>query len=832
MDGTFDTPAPSSSSSLVLIIIGILLAIALVMALVVFLKKRAFAQRKQLLNLGARKIILPKQAEDADKRDPKELIALMEPVFASIQHVAVEGWWKTLWEGQPTFSFELVAHHGEIFFYILAPKEYLQQLERQIHAQYPAAHIEPAKDYDIFLEGGGASAVSALELMKAPIFPIRTFKTLENDPLNAITNTLSKIGTGQAAIQFIVQPAPQSWQKQIEDALQNVQQGKPFEHKKEGMTGKVGDFAKDVGQSAFGKQLSEQENEAQNATKGNIRLTAMQEQQAKLLVEKGSKVALSVQVRVIARAETDGEAKAQVQTMLSSFSQFYTPESNGLKETHAGEKTLIADYIFRSLNPHQPTLLLNTEELTSLFHLPNLNLSTPNIHLLGARKLAPPANLPKSGVALGYSNFRGEELPIYLQYPDRMRHLYMIGKTGVGKTVLFQNMVLQDIRNGYGVCYLDPNGDAIEWILKHIPQERIDDVILVDPADTARPLALNLLEFNPEFPEQKTMVINEMISIFDKLYDLKATGGPIFEQYMRNAMLLIMDDPATGSTLMEIPRLLADPDFRKAKLLKCTNQVVTDFWTKEAEKAGGEAALANMVPYITSKLTQFTSNDILRPIIGQQTSSFDFRKAMDERKIILVSLPKGLLGELNAKLLGMIISGKIQIAAFSRQNVPEEERVPFFLYVDEFQNFTSKTFATILSEARKYRLSLNITHQYIEQLDDETRSAVMGNVGTLVAWRIGVTDAEFLQKELAPVSVDDLVSSDKFNFYVRMLIDGAPTVPFNAISYAPDIHENSQIAMAVRELSRLTYGHDSAGVEESIRIRTQIVVPSGTTTQV
>jgi hypothetical protein len=282
---------------------------------------------------------------------------------------------------------------------------------------------------------------------------------------------------------------------------------------------------------------------------------------------------------------------------------------------------------------------------------------------------------------------------------------------------------------------------------------------------------------------------------------------------------------------MEIPRVLADPDFRKLKLSKCTNQVVLDFWTKEAEKAGGEAALANMVPYITSKLTQFTSNDIMRPIIGQQQSSFNFRQAMDEGKIILVSLPKGLLGEMNAQLLGMIISGKIQIAAFSRQNQPEEARIPFFLYVDEFQNFTSKTFATILSEARKYRLSLNITHQYIEQLDEATRSAVMGNVGTMVAWRVGVTDAEFMQKELAPVTVDDLVSSEKFSFYLRMLIDGAPVQPFNVHSYSADPHDQPAMAQAVRERSRTVYGRDRATVEEDIRKRIQFVVPSAQTTE-
>lgn len=830
---TFDTVQTSAGTPGWVwgLVFGVILAALLIGGFFLF-KRRQLFRRKELLKLRAVQITLPKPKEEEGKpHDPKEFIAFMEQVFNTLQSFSINSKLKRFWRGQPTFSFEIAAKGGEIFFYVLAPEEFIGQIQHQIHAHYADAHFEPTDDYDIFLEPHTASSAGALALQKSYIFPIRTFRNLESDPLNALTTSLSKVGTGQAAIQVIVQPAQKEDYKAISEALQNVQQGKSFESARGGISGALGDFAKDVGKSAVGTAEKPKENEAQNVVRQDVKLTALQEQQAKHLVDKHSKALFIAQIRVVAAAETEAEAKAQVQAMLSAFSQFNAPEANSFKASNVDDQSLITDYIFRSQSSHQPNLLLTSEELASIFHLPNNPLSTPNIHWLGARKLAPPTNLPKSGVAVGFTNYRGQELPVYVQYPDRLKHLYMIGKTGVGKTVLFQNMVLQDIRNGYGACYLDPNGDAIEWILRHIPQERIKDVILVDPADAARPLGLNLLEFDPTFPEQKTMVINEMISIFDKLYDLKQTGGPIFEQYMRNAMLLIMDDPASGNTLMEISRVLADAEYRKYKLSKCKSQLVIDFWTKEAEKAGGEAALANMVPYITSKLTQFTSNDIIRPMIGQQKSAFNFRKAMDERKIILVSLPKGLLGEMNAQLLGMVISGKIQIAAFSRQNVPEDERVPFFLYVDEFQNFTSKTFATILSEARKYKLSLNITHQYIEQLDDDTRSAVIGNVGTVIAWRIGVTDAEFLQKEMAPVSVDDLVSSEKFNFYIRMLIDGAPAVPFNAVSYAPDIHDSPQIAALVREYSRMAYGQDRAQVEEDIRQRSQSVLPSGTTSK-
>lgn len=802
-----------------------IVVVAGLMVLAFFLlKKRRLIRRRQRLKMRALKVILPKQQkEDEEKRDPKELIGLMEPVFAAVQHLLNHSLRHKIWEGQPTVSFEIVAHGGEIFFYVLCPEHFMQALEQQIHAQYPSAQIERSDDYDLFSEKEGHSAIAAIGMLRQRIFPIRSYKLLENDPLNAITNSLSKVGQGKAAIQVLVQPTDQHWQKDIEEALHNVQQGKQF-HVKEGATQKVFHFLREAGKEAVSSSQENTNNEAHNTMKGNVRLTALQEQQAKLLVEKGSKLGFNVQIRVISRAATEVEAKNMVQTILSSFSQYQSPEANGLKAYAIDNRNLLVEYILRTFSSKQPTLLLNTEELTSIFHFPNRHLDTPTVHWLGARRLPPPNNLPKSGVALGFSQYRGTDIPVYIQYPDRMRHLYMIGKTGVGKTVMFQNMILQDIRNGYGVCYMDPNGDAIEWILKHIPKERAEDVILFDPSDTARPIALNLLEFDPRYPEQKTMVINEMISIFDKLYDLKATGGPIFEQYMRNAMLLLMEDTENPATLMEIPKVLADEQYRKAKLAKCNNPVVVDFWVKEAEKAGGEAALANIVPYITSKLTQFTSNDIMRPIIGQNQSAFNFREAMDSKKILLVTLPKGLLGDMNAQLLGMIISGKIQIAAFSRQNIADTERIPFFMYVDEFQNFTSKTFATILSEARKYQLSLNITNQYIEQLDEETRGAVMGNTGTILAWRIGAADGEFLQKEFDPLQIDDMVNTEKYNFYIKLLIDGTPSRPFNAAAYGPDPHENVQVGEAIRELSRLKYGRDRDVVEAEIRLRSKTVV--------
>jgi len=384
-------------------------------------------------------------------------------------------------------------------------------------------------------------------------------------------------------------------------------------------------------------------------------------------------------------------------------------------------------------------------------------------------------------------------------------------------------MARQDIINGKGVCIIDPHGDLIEDIITAIPKERAEDVIYFNPADFERPMGLNLLEYDPDYPEQKTFLINEMINIFDKLYDLRQTGGPIFEQYMRNSLLLIMDHPESGSTLMEVPKVLADPDFRAYKLSKTHNEELRHFWKKEAEKAGGEAALANVVPYITSKLTQFVSNEMMRLVIGQQKSAFNFRKVMDEGKILLVKLSKGKIGDMNAYLLGMVLVGRILMAALSRTDMPKEQRKDFYLYIDEFQNFTTDSIAIILSEARKYMLNLIIANQFLGQLvkgqDTRIKDAVFGNVGTMVSFRIGVEDAEFMAKQFAPVfGAYDLINIPKFNCYIKLLIENSVSRAFNMKTPVLDPGD-PEIAKAIIELSRLKYGRNKNLIEEEIKER-------------
>jgi hypothetical protein len=405
--------------------------------------------------------------------------------------------------------------------------------------------------------------------------------------------------------------------------------------------------------------------------------------------------------------------------------------------------------------------------------------------------------------------------------------MYIIGKSGTGKSKFIAGLAAQDILNGEGVCVMDPHGDLIEDVLSCVPPERAEDVIIFSPADIGRPMGLNLIEFDERYPEQKTFVINELIKIFDKLYDLKTTGGPMFEQYMRNALLLIMSHIDSGSTLMEVPRVLSDPDFRKTKLEHCTDITVVDFWRKQAEKAGGEAALANVVPYITSKLTQFVSNDIMRPIIGQQRSSFNLRDVMDKQKILLVDLSKGKIGDMNSHLLGLIIVGKILMSALSRADMPDSQRKDFYLYIDEFQNFTTDSINTILSEARKYGLNMIMAHQYLGQLDkkgdDSIKSAVFGNIGSWFTFKIGTEDAEVMAKEYSPVfNQYDLINIENRTCYSKLLIDNTASRPFSMRTAEwPPAGASRQLGLPekIKALSRLKYGRDRALIEAEIKNR-------------
>lgn len=433
-----------------------------------------------------------------------------------------------------------------------------------------------------------------------------------------------------------------------------------------------------------------------------------------------------------------------------------------------------------------------------------------------------------SPTLLGINIYQGQETEIYLNPKDRLRHVYVIGQTGTGKTTILKNMIDQDIKNGEGCCFIDPHGSDIEDILSQIPAERFSDVIYFNPAVLERPLGLNMLEYDIRFPEQKTFVINELFSIFQKLYSgTPESMGPAFEQYFRNATALVLEDPASGNTMVEISRVLSDESFRNLKLSKCSNMIVRQFWEKIATQADGESKLENIVPYITNKFDVFLSNDYLRPIIAQEKSAFNFREIMDKKKILLVNLSKGRLGEINSNLIGMIIVGKIQMAAMSRVDSLDKKLPPFYLYIDEFQNVTTNSISSILSEARKYSLGLIIAHQYIKQIDEKIKDAVFGNVGSMIIFRIGAEDAEILEKQLSPIfSTKDIINLQNYNAYVKLLVNGEPQKPFNIKTLPPD-DGDPKVREYLKETSQQKYGRLRAEIEFEVQEKFKEIYNAG-----
>lgn len=774
------------------------------------------------------RISVPKErhAEEDDQRKTfQEMLSVIEPFYANLNSIFNNDLSKKI-TGQDHISLEIVAKDNLIFFYIGCPRRLAKTIVENLYAQYPHANIAEDGSYSIFPEKPLKICMANLGFIRGFIFPIKTYKNLEEDPLNAIANAMSGMKDDEmAAVQLLIRPTTGLWRGAVERTAYNIQHGKyKGSYPNNFWMKAAGSFFNFLGKAAMSAQGKKEDEHNEFYNPNNpYKMTPMQESQIKLLGEKAAKLGFECQIRLVAVSATFDKAKMMVKNIGSAFSQFNNPDSNGLKVSIVKKKKpeQIANYIFRIFGANK-RLILNTEELSSVFHLPNRFIEAPSIAWLLAKKEPPPANLPQEGTIIGKSMFRGGEVPIRIQEVDRLRHIYMIGKTGTGKTVLFENMIMQDIREGKGVCYLDPNGDAAEYIINRIPKERADDVIYFNPADTERPMGLNMLEWKTA--EQRDFLVQEAIQMFYKLFDPNQTGmvGPQFEHWMRNASLTLMAHPE-GGTIVDIPRLFTDPDFEKDRVKHVTDPVVRAFWEKQMAKTA-DFHKSEMLNYFTSKFGRFMTNDMMRNIIGQTKSSFDFRDVMDGKKILICNLSKGLIGEINAFLLGMIIVSKIAMGAFSRQDITEEKRTPFFLYVDEFQNFITEVFATILSESRKYKLSLNITNQYIAQLDEKIRDAVIGNAGTLISFRVGAADAEFLTKEFDPLKPDDMTNIDKYNFYIKMLIDGAPSKPFNGQSMAPETEYNETLGKAVAELSRLKYGKPKEVVAAEILERTKVDV--------
>ena len=740
---------------------------------------------------------LPKNQKQ-EGQDPKTEINKFEEFLSSLQGLK-----------KPVVFEVAVPHIGEeISFYISVPNEFTEMARRQIQGIWTKASVEDAKeDYNIFNSTGAASAVYLAQKENFSL-PIKTYAEMGVDTAAAIFGgftKMSEIGEG-ASLQIVLRPAGSETRKTLNSYLASFKKG--WTRKQIFASG----FSSAI-KSATPKDDKDKEKEPKILDEDAIKM--LQAKTGKPLFEANIRIAASAPIQVLSDNILGG--------ITTGFEQFALPQGNQFKFVKPRDPgNLIFNFVFRSFEESQK-VVLNSEEIASFYHFPTSATETPRMSWLKSKEAPPPSNLPAEGTLIGESIFRGEKKPIRITDEDRRRHIYIIGQTGTGKTVFINNCVIQDIARGKGLAIIDPHGDLAEAALANVPPERMKDVIYFNPADLQKPLGLNMLEYNFDRPEEKTFIVNEMQSIFNKLFS-QETMGPMFEQYMRNALLLLMEDMVNEpATLIEVPRVFTDPEFRKRKLARIKNPTVIDFWEKEAAKAGGDASLANMTPYITSKFNNFISNDYMRPIIGQAKSSFNFREVMDSGKILLINLSKGKIGDINANLLGMVITGKLLMAALSRVDIADQNaRKDFNLYIDEFQNFTTDSISTILSEARKYRLNLTIAHQFIAQLTEKIRDSVFGNVGAQIVFRVGVQDAEFLAKQFEPVfDVNDLINIPNLNAHAKILINGHPASPFNIGEGFPP-KGSPEVTEKLKEFSRLQYGMERNIVEEEIykRLRT------------
>ena len=758
-------------------------------------------------------ITLPELTKEEGEKELKQLISGMEQFYAGMMAVSDE---KD--KGESSFSLEIANSNGseEFIFYASVPDTKRALFEKQILSIFHNAKIKEQKnDYNIFNENG-VSVASLAVSARTPVFPLKMYDEFDVDPLNVLLNSFSKIkkdGQG-ASVQFLVKPAPPEYLEKYREALRKLQKGATARRATDVRMTFLGDMVKGFKDVISGRHSDIKKNKDD---KEPPKVDDVAVEQAKNKV--GSPILLA-SVRVIASAEDRDSALAILSDLEAAFNQFENSHGNKLEFKRMDSRwklpNFLHDFSFRIFE-NSEAIPLNIKEMTTVMHFPSSVLkSSSQLKLAKAGSSSAPIDLPQEGVLLGVNRNRTTETKVFMNKEDRLRHFYVIGQTGTGKTTLLKNMIVQDIHNGEGVCMIDPHGADIQDILASIPPNRYEDLIYFDPSYTARPMALNMLEYDRRFPEQKTFVVNEMLSIFNKLFDMKTAGGPMFEQYFRNAVLLTIEDPDSGNTLLDVSRVLANKAFREMKLSKCTNPIVVQFWREVADKAGGEASLANIVPYIVSKFDNFLANDIMRPIIAQEHSSFNFRDVMDSKKILLVNLAKGRLGDINANLIGLILVGKILMAALSRVDSYGKDLPPFYLYIDEFQNITTDSISTILSEARKYKLSLHVAHQFIKQLEEKIRDAVFGNVGSLAVFRVGSEDAEFLAKQLEPVFTEhDIVNLDNRNAYLKLLVNGRPVKPFNIETMAPPLGNKANVEK-LKELSYLKFGRERSEVEGEI----------------
>ena len=766
------------------------------------------------------RIHLPPPSDDLevggrDERDVvDEVLSEAQTMYNIIASTATKGF-KTKLYGQRYISFEIVASDGLVRYYAVVPAVLTETIKQAISAAYPAARLEEVEMENIFSQQGKMQGVigGEFELKKDYFYPIATYQESRRDAARALLDALSGVERGDgAAIQIMFRPAPENWFLKSNEKVESIRKGK-------GKKSNNAAVALDIMEALWKPPTYG----LKNSNTDLPQLTALENEEIQAIEDKTKYPGYEVLTRVVASSSTASKSQAILQSIVSAFSLFDSPRYNGFKFNMTNNiEELVTSYIFRFFPQSINHNILNSVELSTIFHLPNQNsIPTGKIERQRIRQVDGPTEPMKEGLLIGVNEFRGVEKQIRLGINDRRRHTYIIGQTGMGKSKLLENLAYQDIMEGRGFCFIDPHGDSAEELLGMIPQSRMDDVIYFNPSDTENPLGFNIFEI--ESPEDMDFVISETNSMLKSLYDPGNTGvvGPRMENIVRNAALLLMSDPE-GGTFMDIPKVLVDPEFAKQKIKYLRNQRAIDFWTKEWPASQRSNDAGELVSWVVSKWAPFESG-LINNIIGQKKSAFNIREVMDNNKILLVNLSKGKLGEAAAKLLGMVFVMKFQAAAMSRADIPEDERKDFCLFVDEFQNFATDSFESILSEARKYRLNLILANQFTTQLKDSIKDAIFGNVPNKIVGRVGIDDAEVLQKAFTPTfTAEDLTKTPNYNSITTVLVNGFPSAPFTMKLLPPIGRSNSEIREGLRKYSASKYGRPRTIVEDEIRKRLSV----------
>ena len=816
-----------------------LFAIALVIGLgsfVVFMVYRNTLREAKNYERGLKMvpilIHLPPASDDIvsdgrDKRDlTEEVLSQAQVMYNIISSTATKGFKSKIY-GQRHLSFEIVARDGLVFYYAVVPTVLTEVVRQAIAAAYPSARLEEVSEHTVFSKVGKMSGTIGGEftLRKSFAYPIATYMESKRDASRALLNALSAATREDGiGIQILIRPANERWAKSAVSVSEKI-----IEDKDKKKTGLSVFFSPSEIMESLWKPPESDDKKPEDKKP----LNSVEQATVDAIQEKTRYPGYEVLIRAVVSSNTAARSQVILKNIVAAFALFDSPTFNGFKFTLAKNiEELTSSYIFRFFPQQVNKNILNSVELATIFHLPDQNsIPSSQVKRQMSKQVDGPTQVMETGLLLGYNEFRGVKKPIRLSDKDRRRHIHIIGQTGVGKSVLQENLAYQDMLDGRGFALVDPHGDLAEHLLEKVPKERVEDIIYFNPSDMDNPIGLNMFEF--DHPDQKDFLVQEAIGMLYGLYDPGHTGivGPRLEHIFRNCALLLMSDPA-GGTFVDIPKLLVDDSFRNNKLKYVTDQQVLDFWTKEFPASQRSSEAGEVISWVIAKFGPFISNDAMRNIIGQTKSGFDFQDIMNNNKILLVNLSKGKLGDLNSKLLGIVFVMKFQAAAMARAKIPEDERKDFTLYVDEFQNFATDSFETILSEARKYRLSLVLANQFMTQLKEELREAILGNVGTTITGRIGITDAEIMVKRYTPVfDAEDLTKLPNFESVCVAQIEGVPSAPFSMAWIPPMGHQNAQLGDALRRLSAAKYGHPRAQVEREIAARTSMNQSSGNNKQ-